>query len=370
MALEKQRGSPCAHCGAAQATLLCPDCRLQVCPACRDDRRRCPEPRPARRSLGPRARVLDVDSSGRYVLFVSWYGTCGIFDLAAGEVVKPSRYHCRARARLARRELRPRAVVLASGTVASISGDRSLMGFAFDGTRLRSATGEVRRVACAWGFAEPAGILAAGGVVLTLVHWAARQEGERAADYAGRSTVDRIDVAEARLVHRQVVESRLVAGAVCTASRLLALGSEGAVALHELETLEPLARLPLPDAAPAWIGLGEGLLATVAGGVLRVVRWADRVPGASEALLFDPRLGGGVLGPCHASLSPDGSLLAMRAPGGALVVLDLESGAVQRLPGSGDLELVRFVDGDRLISSSAGSLSVWQRYGARIAAPR
>jgi hypothetical protein len=109
----------CAHCGGVGHAIRCPECGRLVCPVCHDDPSRCPDPRPRSLRLGVRARALDVDAAGRYVLFVDWYGTCRVLDQQRRQRAAAPKFLSVARQRLARNDLAPRAAMLPSGDVVS-----------------------------------------------------------------------------------------------------------------------------------------------------------------------------------------------------------------------------------------------------------
>jgi hypothetical protein len=325
-----------------------------------------------------RARAIDVDSTGRFVLFVDWFGTCRVLDLRQRRRAAAPMFESVARQRLARSDPVPRAAVLPSGAVvsleayslgpaevryweetpaASVGPDR----LGYGGLRVRDADGADHVIQVTDGSAlsgVPRGLFASddGRHVLALL--GVEGQGTR---------VDLVDGQAARLQAVRTVPGDVTALATDGAAAAVALAVADEVRCYELPSLERLGSVPVER--PLWIGLAQQTLAVVGKGTIDLHHWeAGRFTGGTRPRRR--RAEHAVAAVNHASLSRDGSLLALRVADDGVAVQQMKSGARQLLlDHSAGVDLVRFVDKDRrlVVATADGKVHTWHRRGDRIA---
>lgn len=379
----RHRGAVCcAHCGGVTHDARCPECGRLVCPACHDDPGRCPDPRPRNLRLGVRARAIDVDATGRYVLFVDWYGTCRVLDLQRQQRAAAPKFLSVARQRLARGDA-PRAAMLPSGDVVSFESlgiSAAELGhweahplahplgsgeLGYGGLRMRSTDGTDRVIQVSDGSSlsgVPRGVFASddGRYVLGLL---AR---------GGESTrLDLVDSGVARLQAVRTVPGELTAIATDAARSIVALATTHGVQFHDLRTLQPSgSSVASPRGKLRALAIAERTL-VLAGTDLELYRWDGQSlpswwapPETHEAGRHRVR------GPGQISLTRDGQLLAVCVERCGVAVLHLAGGSRQLLLERGAaVDLVRFVDNDRrlFVATADGRVHTWHRRGDRIA---
>lgn len=360
--LEKlQGGVACAHCrSVSDAAQRCPICGQSVCEAClaADN---CAAPRLRTLDLGNNVSVEAVDAQGRLALIsqVSGRGrACWLHDLADDRQVA---------------RLQPPQGVqdwVVSGCVGFVPGRLIWQGH--DSPR---ATPEHWNH---WFMVADVseGLLRVVKAVETgcegFPHYSFSADGRwmlgsyfnvRAylLELEGMQITTRFDL------HDQVIHSL----AISSELDLIAVGLFGAVHLWTLSDQRDLGRLTIEDGELTCLCLGAGRLIAISEDEVPHVVQIDnkRPPARWEQRTLDRFKAKGKPTPDEAHLSPDGRLLAVRLRKKEAAVIDLETGAAQRLKGHrGRVNMVRFVAGGSVLltGDDEGGVRFWPRDGQRV----
>jgi hypothetical protein len=314
------------------------------------------------------SHLMDVDSRGRYALYMSAMRYALVHDLRENCRIKypqkPPVAH----------KNNPWYRVLADGTLITLDGRIGIGQYVFRGTHLqrvglstifRSVDGKEARYLPG----RPVEVFPSEDeqLIFTIRHSAAK--GGFMPESAQGHAIDIIDATSMTHLHTINAKDEIGAGAVCRATKMLALATANRVCLYSLEDYLPKSAMEPFDSTIVWLELTPETLAIVTRHAaksmrrLRVFHRKDELPLADWPELYacDGSLATRVSRPQHASLSPDGKWVALKHKTGAMII-DLNSGETQSLS-AGTVNYLRFVDdGERLATSSKESpLLFWRR---------
>lgn len=347
--LEKTSGAVgCYHCQTLGADETCPICKRPVCEQCATGDT-CPVPHRRQLRLGLGKRLRSVCPDGTRGVVSGWIGGTALVDLTRKERIAPLAY-VRFGAGSGPWPMMATTERVVAAAV-TMTGPAYMLVGAPEGRGMHQVDLPV-----APGMSEK----------LFILRLAVSEDGALAAAVRSDLTVDLVDLTRPALLGSVKEQGEAVQSvALCAGLDLMVLGLYGRLRVYRISDRQHLGTLSPRDldGDVAWVGLGRGHLAAVAGNGRCVVYEVRRDaspsswPRALELALAPSSSAADVVGEqprgtrrVVADLSPDGQLLAVRQGKRYLKVFPVSGGEPAVLEGHTDrICLIKFVRQGKLL---------------------